>query len=195
MFVSSGSIAAKTGELSHPGVANFSTGTTATGRAGQRGYPAAIRFSGGAWVYEAAIRLTTLSDATNTYSSWAGFGDQISAEPVDGAYFRYTHSVNSGEFECVTSSNSTRTAVDTGVTVAAGTWYRLRIEVNAAGTSVQCYVDGTAATGGANTTNIPTAAGRETSTMPFAVLKSVGTTARTFNIDYVKYVAELTTAR
>lgn len=77
-------------------------------------------------MYEAAIRLTTLSDVTNTYSIWAGFGDRVTAEPTDGTYFRYTHSVNSGKFECVTSNNATRTAVDTGVTVAAATWYRLR---------------------------------------------------------------------
>lgn len=89
-----------------------------------------------------------------------------------------------------TATYSVAALNDLGVT--ANQWYKLGIEVNAAGTSVAFYIDGTLVA--THTATIPTASGRETSVMSL-LIKSVGTTSRTVDVDYINAVAELTTAR
>ena len=89
-----------------------------------------------------------------------GFLDNTSGESTDGAFFRYTDSVNGGRWQAVTRSNNVETAVDTGVTVGVNTTYVLRVNTNAAGTEVVFRIDG--AVVATITTNIPTGAGRET---------------------------------
>jgi hypothetical protein len=109
--------------------------------------------------------------------------DSLTAVAVDGAWFRYTHSVNGGRFEAVTRSNSVETVADTGITVAASTTYRLEVRANAAGTSVEFRINGGLVA--TITANIPTAVGRETG---FAVLalRTAGTAALTAAfVDYM----------
>lgn len=118
-------------------------------------------------------RILTLSDATNTWTFRAGFSDNLLGEATDGAFFRYTDSVNGGRFQAVTRNNNVETAADTGVAVAANTTYRLLVDVNAAGTSVDFYIDGVLVA--TITTNIPTASGRETGFV-IQCLRSAGTT-------------------
>ena len=149
-------------------------GTTATGRSGFASPNFQLRFGLGAAGFKANWRETNLSDATNTYVLRAGFIDSISAESVDGAFFRYTHSVNGGRWQAVTRSNNVETAVDTGITVAANTTYKLEIDVNASGTEAVFKIGGT--TVATITTNIPTGSGRETGYGSFA-LRSAGTLA------------------
>jgi hypothetical protein len=80
----------------------------------------------------------------------------------------------------------------TGTVVTAGQWYKLAVEVNAAGTLVTYYIDDVSV--GTIATNIPTGVGR-TFGPAVKIEKSAGTTARTFLIDYCQYFYHLTTSR
>lgn len=156
------------------GVTGFTMGTVATNRVAYAS-PSMVDtlfFGQGAAYYVARFAVNTLSDATNTYTSRIGFIDSVTGESVDGAFFRYTHSVNSGRWQCVTRANGVETATDSGVTAVAGTWNKFEVEVNSAGTSVAFKVNGT--TVQTHTTNIPTGSGRGTS-YGNMVLRSVGT--------------------
>lgn len=124
--------------------------------------------------------LHTLSDGTDTYTAYIGFGDNIgSGDMTDGAYFRYTHSVNSGKWECVTAQGGTRTATDSGVT-ADTTFMIFDIRVNEAGTSVEFYINGTLRQ--THTTNIPGAA--QYTGILMKIEKSAGTTSRRIYADW-----------
>lgn len=174
-------------EAGHPGIAEVSTGTTTTGYAAAGNKSAASVFFGGdAWKLRAVFRLPVLSDGTNTYTAQIGFGDTPSSNvQTDGAMFRYTHSVNSGKLECVTIANGVETVTDTGVTVAANTWYRAEIDVTAAGVVTYSLKVATGAltleathSGAA----VPTGSSRATSVL-VGIGKLAGTTARILEID------------
>jgi hypothetical protein len=66
---------------------------------------------------------------------------------------------------CKTANNSTRTTSATVHTATVNTWYRVVITLNSDATQVTCEVfndSGTSQGSQSNTTNIPTASGRET---------------------------------
>lgn len=184
-----------------PGLARSTTGTTATGRAALSTGVTAIAFNGGSWFFESAVKVTTLSTVTERFQLLVGFRDTLSAaNQVDGVYFLYdeggvsTGSTAAGYWQTATVSNSNRTFNTslTQTTVNAGTWVRLGIEVNAAGTSVTFYIDGTAVA--THTTNIPTGISRALG-FGSLIIKSIGTTARTVDFDYMNVVADWTTPR
>jgi hypothetical protein len=154
---------------------NFTLGTTATGSARVLS-GTTLRFALGTYRYAARVRKLVLSDATNTYTERFGFIDNAATEATDGAFFRYTHSVNGGRFQAVTRNNNAETAVDTGVTLAVNTTYKLEIDVNADGTSVEFRIDGVVVATIATT--IPTASGRETGA-GISSARSAGTAALT----------------
>jgi hypothetical protein len=160
-------------------------GTVATNRGAFHSPNFAImRFGLGRALWKNRLRIVTLSDATNRYAIRSGFIDNVAGESVDGAFFRYTDNVNGGRFECVTRSNNVETAVDSTITVAINTTYKLEIDANAAGTSIEFRIDGTLRA--TITTNIPTGAGRETG-YGLMGLRSLGTASiNAFDMDYVK---------
>ena len=160
-----------------------------------RGANAANTFNLGnakTWL-EARVVITTAEDGTNRFSTRVGFGDADAADFTDGAYFESSLAGNASAnwFRC-TANNGTRTKTDTGVAPVAGTYQRLRIKVNAAGTSVDFEIDGVSV--GSNTTNIPKTSGRE-SGIAFQSIKTLGTTARTSRLDYVDMAQVFTAAR
>ncbi len=192
--------AASFGEISstalRPGIFRLNTGTDTTGRAGLiNGSGTAFLFGAGIYTIETDIYITTLSDGTDTYALRFGFGDSATGAPTDGAYFRYTDSGGGGAtpnwYMCA-ASNTTLTATDTTVVAVAAAWTRLKIVVNAAGTSVEYFINGTSV--GTVTTNIPTGTGRETAAALF-LIKSAGTNARTVDIDWAWIHVDLTTTR
>ena len=162
---------------SHPGAAQSTTGTTSTGRACNSYLePTTIEFGTYAWRSVGAFHIRNLSDGTNTYTVGIGFQDTFtSGNSVDGAYLRYTDTVNGGRYECVTRSNSVETATDSGVTATINIWVSYEIRVNAAGTSVEFYINGTLVQ--THNTNIPTGSARVTG-HGHNIVKSLGTTAR-----------------
>lgn len=181
-----------------PGTFRSTTGTTATGRAAFGSTTNALALGGGLTLYETAVNVTTLSTATERYSMVVGFYDSTTANQVDAVSFVYdeggvsTGSTASANWQVVTSSNSTRTWTTTTTAVGAGTWVKLGIIVNAAGTSVGFYINGTLVA--THTANIPTGTTRALG-FGSQILKSIGTTARTVDIDYLQAEMEFTTPR
>jgi hypothetical protein len=149
--------------------------------------------------YETAVNIATLSDATQRYQLVIGlFDTATAANQVDAVSFVYdeggvsTGSAASANWQIRTASNSTRSWTTTTTAVAAATWYKLRVEVNAAGTSATFYING--ANVGTIATNIPTGTARALG-FGHLMIKSVGTTARTMDIDYMKAEQSFTTSR
>ena len=180
-------------EQSHPGISRFSTGTTATGRSGIISQAKSVSFGDGKTTLEAVIRIPTLSNVTEEFQFAFGFVDGVAAAlSVDSVNFRYDRATDGDFWLLITRNNNVETKIVTAIPVVAAQWYRLRIEVNASGTSVAFYIDGVLA--GTIATNIPGSAGRETG-VGGRILKSVGTTARFAEIDYVEVGKELTSSR
>lgn len=169
-------------DATHPGTLSSSTGSTATGRSAACYIEAgAIQFGTHAWRAVGCFKIPTLSDGTETFSVMIGFCDSFtSTSYTDAACFRYQHSANSGKLECLTRSNSVGNPTDSGVTVVANTWYSYEIRVNAAGTSVEFYIDGTLVQ--THNSNIPTGSSRALG-FGHNILKSAGLTARTLITD------------
>jgi hypothetical protein len=160
----------------NPGWAVASTGTTTTGRAAINPFTATPLLLGyGALHCENLVKIPNLSDGTETFTLFVGLGDSASGATIDAVNFRYTDGTNGGKWQCVTRSNSVETAVDSGVTVAANTNYRLQIEINAAGTQADFSING--ALVATIATNIPVGAGRQTNVLT-GIVKSAGTTNR-----------------
>ena len=172
------------------GLATHSTGSTSTGRSfvGSNNQDA-MEFTGGAHVFETSITcVSNVSTSAERYILYAGFFDSLTATPGEGAYFRYSDDVNGGDWECVTVSASTETLTDSNVAVTAGTFNKLRIEVNGAGTEAKFYIDGTLVA--THTTNMPGSTDRLG--VGVNMRKTVGTTARTLRNDYIYHKAEVT---
>lgn len=170
-------------------VANTRTGSTATGR-GFVGLAAndSVEFGTRAITYTAIHRIPTLSNATDRFAVRSGFIDSNSGAGVDGAHFIYSDTVNGGNWSIVTQSNSIGpAAVDSGVAVSASSYYKLEVVVNAAGTSVEYYIDGVLVH--TETSSIPTGSTRRTSA-GFGIIKSVGTTQRGVYTDYLEVAME-----
>jgi hypothetical protein len=188
-----------TGASNRVGLVRSTTGTTATGRTSPGTSSTACAFGGGTWAYEIEIKLAALSTVAQRYQLVIGFHDvQNASNQVDAIAFVYdeggvsTGSAASANWQTLTSSNSTRTWTTTGTAVAAG-WTNLRIEVNAAGNSVTYYVNGTAM-GVSHTTNIPTGTARVAG-FGYLMIKSIGTTASTMDVDYLFCESDFTTNR
>lgn len=173
-------------------IAQQTTGTTATGRSAIGTFTSTSVVLGTQAVKFCTIVATPqLSTGAQTFIWQIGFLDNQAGASVDGLWFEYTHSVNSGKFTCNVSSNSFANSpiFDTGVTVAINTWYLLEIEVNAAATEAKFYLNGSLIH--TTTTNIPSGAARATGCV-VNTRKTVGTTAITTNIDYFGLFWEVT---
>ena len=176
------------------GIFRVGVGTTATGYGGLRnGSTAGLCFGSGRNYLKTRVRLPNLSDGTDSYVVRLGWTDGITGNaPTDGAYFRYSDTENGGRWTCVTVSNSIETTADSGVAVAANTWAKLEIEINAGATAAVFKINGgTVAT---ITTNIPSGSARGTCT-GFWITKTAGTSSRYLDLDYVQEVNEFTTPR
>ena len=167
-----------------PMVLQQSTGSTATGRTGYGlGCSAGahvVYTSGITWVTGFGVYLEDLSDGTNTYVWRGGHKDGLGADAVDGCYVRYDPAA-SAEWQCVCANSSSRTINNSGVTVAADTWYDWKITVTGTASAV-FELDG-AAVCGTITTDIPSGVARASS-LCFEPVKSVGTTPTLVFLDY-----------
>jgi len=159
-----------------------------------------IFIGNGAWSYKTRLYIPTLSTATERYIIFEGFQANASFTNTtnmvgfmydEGGTYATGVSAGSPNWKCFTISASTRTITTTSTIVNAATWTKLRIEINAAGTSVGFYVnDVLVAT---HTTNIPSSS---TTLHPGNfIVKSAGTTARTYARDYFAIKQTLTTSR
>lgn len=163
------------------GLCELGTGTVATNRVsislawnaaiGSR--PGPLNLANGPVTWFAAFDEGVASTGTDTYTLRNGILDDMGAEPTDGCYFRYTHSVNSGKWQIVARSNGveTGTALDSGITFTPGT--RRYFKVIGTSTSCSFYSSGVQVTNSPLSANIPAGANRSTGA-GVAALKSVG---------------------
>lgn len=180
----------------HPGMWRFRLDDNATARAVMQESSAnatrPLQFGGGTWVFETLVNFETLSTASDEYVAMWGFADARANDAIsDGVYFEYDRT-NSVNFIGVTEASGTRTEVDSMVAVSttASTWVTLRIEINAAASSVEFFVNGTSV--GTSTTNIPSSVDMN---YFVRVIKSASTGAQNiFYMDYFYLRNELTTA-
>ena len=174
------------------GIASLATGTTTTGRANVLTPTLDQIVPGfGRIAFSAIVRTpASLSDGTNRYGIKVGLGT-LSGSIVDatGASFRYRDNINSGKWQLMTTdSGSTQTFTDSGVTVAADTWYRFEIFVNANATQIQYYLNGTLVA-----TDTATLQSGSSITLGAQVmlLKSLGTTSRICYVDEMSFSMEV----
>jgi hypothetical protein len=159
--INSGTIAKIPGEPNHPGILRISSSTTANSGGYVLTDTTAFRIGGGE-VFEIIFQPRVSGNANTTIRM--GFLDTTtSADATDGVYFELP--ANSLDIVAKTANNSVRTTSTAIATLTVNTWYRLRIEINSNATQANFYVyneNGTLLGSTSITTNIPTAAGRET---------------------------------
>ncbi len=189
----SGTTALINGEAGAPGIFQLSTTNGGTNSRFMHRGNVALLAGGGVICAEWRIRIPTLSVAgSEAFTLRIGLHDSTSAAPTDGLWFEYTDATNSGQWQVKASSNSTASTTNTTSAPAANTWYRLKIVINAAGTSAEFFVDDVSV--GTVTSNIPTGSGRVFG--PNAgITKTQGTTARLLDLDFFWIFNKLTTAR
>lgn len=97
--------------------------------------------SGSNGYYYARFKLSQLSDATENFIFYQGVSNfqASSTDPTYGYFLKYNHGINSGKFQLITVNGGAATATDTGVTVAADTWYELWM-IRLGATSVKCTI-------------------------------------------------------
>ncbi|MBK6930169.1 MAG: hypothetical protein IPH12_04635 [Saprospirales bacterium] len=100
-----------------------------------------------------------LGDETNNYYFFLRIADLPSSgfwNQNNSLGLRYWHSVNSGNWQCYSRSNTgTDTALDTGIPFAVNTEYELLVTLNKSNTEATYYINGVVV--GRITTNLPAA--------------------------------------
>lgn len=169
--------------VSHPGSARLFTGATTTGAAAMSIGAINATAIAAPFVMEWMVRTGgNISDGTDTYTLVVGLVDsQTSAAFADGLAFVYTHSLNGGRWVFRRTIGSTPTDVDTGVTFAANTWYKMRFDIAVGDASVVAYINGvvvaTISSGG-----MPTSTALEPTVL---IIKSAGVNTRFVDADYL----------
>jgi hypothetical protein len=161
-------------------VLNLYTYTSATGDAMVNAILSVIP-NYGVLTFETRIKIPILSVAAQRFVCYNGMQGGISSSPTDYIRFEYSDTINSGKFLCVSCVGGVTTAVDSGVSVVADTWYILKIVTNSDASSIAFYIDGNLVS--TITTNIPSAVDLHTVNQ---IIKSVGTTQCSLYVDYVK---------
>lgn len=169
-------------EPGHPGIVELFTGTTVTGVAQFLAKSNGLFVVGAGLMFiEGVVRIPVLSDATDSFNVTVGFCDSASpAADISRRVLTYRHDINGGKWQACCSN---LTVVDTGVPVVAGTWYRLRVEVDPILDQCRYYIDGALLT--TITTNQPVDA-QLFSTYPASIEKAAGTTTRSLQVDFYK---------
>ena len=188
------------------GFAQYQTGTTATGYATHinEGFVGSqFFFGGGAWVFETSICVETLSTSLERFRFIAGFGSSATnGAEGNGTFFTYDEGATQNgtaatpNWQTQTCNGAVRTLTTTSTVVTAGAWVKLRIEVNAAATSVAFYINGTLVA--THTTNIPkwlAANNPRGFNVKQSIVKTIGITSRSVFCDYLGYENVLTTPR
>lgn len=164
------------------GLVSAGTGSTNAGRAGLGGNIVRICLGQGKIEMEWDVYVPVLSTAGERFIVAVGLGDgNASDAPANHVLLKYTDNVNSGAWYISASDNSSVSTTNGSVAaIAAATWYRVKMVINDAGTSVTFYVNEVSA--GTHATNIPTASGRAVDVLG-GIFKTAGTTTRLVVMD------------
>jgi hypothetical protein len=142
-------------------------------------------------VAEVGFNIATLADGTDDYEVGVGFSDSTDIRAtVDSIRIYYDRDTNT-DWLLQTCNDSTCTNTDSNVPVATGN-KRLTITINAAGTSVEFFLDGVSM--GVQTTNIPSGTG-DGMGLVIGIDKEAGTNARSVDSNFFSFAQYLTTPR
>lgn len=178
-------------EASHPGIWEGSTGTTAAGHSRLASHSDSITFSNGKIRMGVVLKTGALSTAAQRYYLYMGIIDDNNPTALtDGVQIRYQDNINGGDWEGVVSNGGGHSTLDLDVAVAANTWYLLEWEINAAGNSVEFFVNGTSCG-----TIASGPAANSTAEIRTGIMKRVGTTSRSAYWDAYYIYGEMSTAR
>lgn len=179
----------------HPGVWTLTAAATSDDTVINRSNAAPAYnyvLGGGISRFDFLIKTDTLATAGEDFDIWIGLFTAsafITDIGNDGVVFEYQRS-NSTDWNPYCRAASTNTIASGGSTVAVDTnWTHLRIDINAAASNVDFYIDGVDA--GSVTTNIPTAA----ITPALKITKTAGTAERNLSIDAFRWYQKLTNSR
>lgn len=134
------------------------------------------------------VYIPNLPTATEDALFFVGFYDDdyttAFASVTDIIGFKMDYTNTSLKWYLITRNDGAETTADTGVTVAANTWYRLTLTVNSSSTSAAFQINGSTATGSPLTSNIPS--GTSDGVLYAAYLeKTIGTSnSKTMYMDY-----------
>lgn len=167
------------------GVTQVDTGTTATGRAGLGMISGAVfKATLARLTWQARTALEAVSTVSETFTIRQGIGDFYTAgtDGTNGLFFRYTDLVNGGRWQCVSrAAGADLTVVDSGVSPDLD-FHIFEVDLSEDGTTCLFKIDGaTVAT--INSPNLPTIANAMGS--GFQIIKSVGTTQRNMDVDWM----------
>ena len=158
-------------------------GTTSTGASGAAGLAGSISLLFSSWnrlsiAYR--FKVNTLADGTNSYRVFLGFNHSTSSNSTPttrSAGFFYSNAT--ANWQAYTYNGSVGTTTDTGIAAVAGSFNTFLVRTNGA-TSVEFLINNVIVA--THTTNIPT-----TAVCPYlSILKTAGTTARDFYIDWAR---------
>lgn len=171
------------GSANRPGIVRISGGSNYQAVASGVN---SVRLGGGRVHFRADINASSYSGKEVT----AGLVSTITTNPPVNGVFFMASSANSGNWQCLCYDDSNVTTINTSVAATGGSWYALEFEVNAGGTSVEFFINGTSV--GTTTTNIPTASGREIGVLAG---RSAVFIPPTIDIDVCRVLFEYTTER
>jgi hypothetical protein len=145
----------------HPGVWGLNTGTTSAGRVfllSQFAQGFHVGVGGitrhGCWYQSPAVA----SIAANRYVIRSGFFSMALPNTIlQGIGFEAQDNQNGNRWQAICEDGIGETSVDTGVAVGTSTYFKLEFEVNAAGTSVEFFIDDVSVA--TIVTNIPSGTG------------------------------------
>lgn len=176
----------------HPGVWNLETGTTVGGRVFLlSAFARTMNIGVGgitkhSWWIETSSNLSTALERYVLRFGW--FSMSLPNTIIEGLGFEYQDDQNGGRWQGVAEDGIAETSLDTGVTVVASTWYYLEMEVNAAGTSVEFFIDEVSV--GTIATNLPVGTGFGLFVNGH-IMKLVGTTSRNVYVDAFSLLQEV----
>lgn len=135
---------------------------------------------------ELYVRLSSLSDATNNYRFDVGLIQYYTGTNTRGAFFRYNHALQSGNWGCVSGHLTTAAVTDSGVAVTTG-WTRLTLRYD--GTNLTFYINGTLVA--THSSDLPISDLGYNYHIGVGMSRTAGTAARYFYMDYMRYTREL----
>jgi len=175
----------------HYGTITPATGTTTTGFGGfsSNNNTDALRPASGDIDFEVVIKTGTLSNVTDSYLLKFGLSDSNTALGNNSINIAYTHDTNSGAwFLQMNTGAVTRATINSSVTVAANTWYKLRFTMTGSSQNLELFIDGVSA--GTATPSATFAIGTGVGIIN-TIIKSAGVTNRNYLHDFIRVIQKV----
>ncbi len=143
---------------------------------------------GGVLTYESLVYVNAISNGTDNSNIYSGIGNEPAWNALSNVMYVAYNSATSANWIFLSTKASSTTTTTSSIPVTTG-WHKLKFIVNAAGTSIEFFIDGVS--GGTCATNIPVIA------LPAytSFRKVLGTGAMYMGIDYIKIDKTFTTPR